>query len=62
MGGRSFRRMGGLDGAFVVDCVVVSLVCEQLGRVDASLSSPFELAKESCDASAVSSCDRACLV
>ena len=57
--------MGGLDGAVDVDCVVVSLVCEQLGRVDASLSSPFELAKlpkESCEASAVSSCDRACLV
>lgn len=57
--------MGGLDGAVDVDCVVVSLVCEQLGRVDASLSSPFELAKlakESCEVSAVSSCDRACLV
>lgn len=54
--------MGGLDGAVDVDCVVVSLVCEQLGSVDASLSLPFELAKESCEASAVSSCDNACLV
>jgi hypothetical protein len=54
--------MGGLDGAVDVDCVVVSLVCEQLGMVEASLSSPFELVNESCEPSAVSSCDRACFV
>jgi hypothetical protein len=54
--------MGGLDGAVDVDCVVVSLCCEPLGTVDASLSSPFELANESCELSAVSSWESACFV
>ena len=55
--------MGGLDGAVVdVDWVVVVLCCDDWGIVDASLSSPVELAKESCEPSAVSSCESACLV